>query len=220
MNFKRILAFVLMAAALLTISSCKLIRKIEPEAESDAKDTQTSQETYNTDFTGEADTSADADTGLITSEDEAYDFLLASFPEEEKEKITVKKTGAMTAQSNGYEYYIFEIEKEGGEGETGEDSSQPVTYYVSVNGIVCKELSEVNTTTTLAKDAFFKKYTETDKDTGLKYKLEYKGLINNKGAYCFNFIVYLEKQSGELEYKSNYIVALDGRASAMQALEN
>lgn len=221
MNIKKLFALILIISTLVTLASCKLIRKIDTSDKGRESETAGS-ESYDTDFQSAPESDTQEEAGTLANEDEAYDFLLASFSDEEKEHITLQKTGNMTAQSNGSQYYIIEAESTSlpEASSDGETKTVSTTYYVSVNKLIYTELEEANATTDIIKEAFITKYGEKDTDTGLKYKLEYAGLITNKGEYCFNFRVMLEKESGETEYKTNYIVSLDGKASGLQALEN
>ena len=221
MNIKKLFALILIISTLVTLASCKLIRKIDTSGKSEQSDTVQS-ESYSTDFPSAPESDTEQQAGTLASEDEAYEFLLASFSDEEKEHITLEKTGNMTAQSNGSQYYIINAEKTSpaDDSSDGEEKTESVTFYVSVNGIIYTELDEANATTDIIRESFISKFGEKDSETGLKYKLEYAGLITNKGEYCFNFRVMLEKESGETEYKTNYIVSLDGKASGLQALEN
>ncbi len=219
MNIKRLFSVILAAGIIVSLASCKLIRKIEKAEDSEKEYSQPETLGYDTDFQSVAESETQQVTGALSDEQAAYDFLLASFGDEEKKNITLEKTGDMTAQSNGNEYYIIKAEKTVEEGPDGSSGTETVFYYVSVNGLIYTELEEANATTSILKEAFLSKNGERDSETGLKYRLEYKGLIQNKGEYCFNFEVLLEKESGETEYKTNYIVSLDGKASATQALK-
>lgn len=221
MNTKNLLSLILVSVLLLTLASCKLVRKIEKtNADTDINvDTEFSEkQNYDTDFQSSASSKTDETIGSIKDEDAAYEFLLASFGEEDKKHITLEKTGDMTAQSNGNEYFIIKAEKSTVSDET--EKTETVLYYVSVNGLIYTELEEANATTSILKESFYSKYGEKDSATGSKYKLEYAGLIQNKGEYCFNFKVLLEDEGGDTTYKTNFIVSLDGKASALQALEN
>lgn len=219
MTIKRLLSAILATGLVLTLMSCKLVRKIEesPKVEEDTSATETLG--YDTDFQSLPESDMQSASGALADEQEAYDFLLASFGEDDRKNITLEKTGDMTAQSNGNEYYIIKAEKTVEESSDESAGTETVYYYVSVNGLIYTELEEANATASILKEAFLSKNGEKDTETGLKYRLEYKGLIQNKGEYCFNFEVLLEKESGETEYKTNYIVSLDGKASATQALK-
>jgi hypothetical protein len=118
---KRLFALILALCMALSLCSCALIRKIEP-ADTEAPDTTDNNESSNveTEFseTKEEDTTNEE---IRYTEEEAYDLLIASLGitdetveteegEEPKEAPVVTKTGAVTAQSNGTEYYIFEVE--------------------------------------------------------------------------------------------------------------
>ena len=224
MNFRKLLALIIAVSSVMTLASCSLIRKIDKNAS--ASDAAPESESYNTDFQS-APESETEDAGIIADEGAAYDFLMGSLTEEDKELTTVTKTGDMTAQSNGSEYYIFDAEKVTKTEDSDEDGDEPettesekFTYYVSKNGIIYKELDEANITVNQAKDAFTKKYGEKDPDTSLAYSLEYAGVIKNKDVYCYNLAVYLVKDDGSKEHTTNYIVTLDGRSSALQLIEN
>lgn len=219
MNIKRLFSVILAAGIVVSLASCKLIRKIEKDEDSEKEYSQSEALGYDTDFQSVAESETQQVTGALSDEQAAYDFLLASFDDKDKKNITLEKTGDMTAQSNGNEYYIIKAEKTVEESPDGSSGTETVFYYVSVNGLIYTELEEANATTSILKEAFLSKNGECDSETGLKYCLEYKGLIQNKGEYCFNFEVLLEKESGETEYKTNYIVSLDGKASATQALK-
>lgn len=219
MNIKRLFSVILAAGIVVSLASCKLIRKIEKDEDSEKAYSQSEALGYDTDFQSVAESETQQVTGALSDEQAAYDFLLASFDDKDKKNITLEKTGDMTAQSNGNEYYIIKAEKTVEESPDGSSGTETVFYYVSVNGLIYTELEEANATTSILKEAFLSKNGECDSETGLKYRLEYKGLIQNKGEYCFNFEVLLEKESGETEYKTNYIVSLDGKASATQALK-
>lgn len=217
MNSKNLLSLVLVSVLLLALASCKLVRKIEEKNVAvDTENTET--QNYDTDFQSAATSETDKAVGSLKDEDAAFEFLLASFGDEDKKNITLEKTGDMTAQSNGNEYYIIKAEKTSDTDEA--DKTESIFYYVSVNGLIYTELEEANATTSILREGFFSKYGEKDSETGAKYKLEYAGLIQNKGEYCFNFKVLLEDENGSATYKTNYIVSLDGKASALQALED
>ena len=109
MNIRKLLALIIAVSSVMTLASCSLIRKIDKNAQS--ADTQPSDsESYNTDFQN-APESETEDAGILADEGSAYDFLMGSFTDEDKELITVTKTGDIIAQSNGSEYFIFDAEK-------------------------------------------------------------------------------------------------------------
>jgi len=242
---KRLFALILALCMTLSLCSCALIRKIEP-ADTAAPDTTVNNDSSNveTEFseTKEEDTTNEE---IRLTEEEAYEQLIESLGvtdesteteegEEPKEAPTVTKTGAIIAQSNGTEYYIFEVEypEKEAEDDTSADSDteadseaeeggiKPV--YVSTNGIIYDALEEANTTTLLAAETYITKHGETDEETGFKYRVEYQGLVKNRDLYCYNFIVYLEDDSSgtvNSVYKTNYLVTLDGKYSGEQKLK-
>ena len=239
---KRLFALILALCMAFSLCSCALIRKIEP-ADTAAPDTSddSNSESVETEFseTKEEDTTNEE---IRYTEAEAYDLLIASLGEtaetEEGEEPTavptVTKTGAVIAQSNGTEYYIFEVEypeKEESDDTTADSDTesdseeaksgkQPV--YVSTNGIIYDTLEEANTTSLLAGQTYITKHGETDEETGFKYRVEYQGLVKNRDLYCYNFIVYLEDDSSgtvNSVYKTNYLVTLDGKSSGEQKLK-
>ena len=239
---KRLFALILVLCMTLSLCSCALIRKIEP-ADTAAPDTTDNNDSANveTEFseTKEEDTTNE---DIRYTEEEAYELLIASLGEtaetedgeEPAAAPTVTKTGAVIAQSNGTEYYIFEVEypeketEEGTSADSGaesnaeEEKNGKKTVYVSTNGIIYDALEEANTTSLLAAETYITKHGETDEETGFKYRVEYQGLVKNRDLYCYNFIVYLEDDSSgtvNSVYKTNYLVTLDGKSSGEQKLK-
>ncbi len=245
---KKIFALILVACMLMSLCSCALIRKIEPADTSSGETTEDISETkVDTDFSETKEEENTSEEEIRYTEDEAYDLLVSSLgiTEEgeentdetaEEKQPTITKTGAIIAQSNGTEYYIFEVEypeketdeessdteaEDAADSETAEEESGKKAVYVSTNGIVYESLEEANTTTLLAADTYTVKHGEVDEETGFKYKVEYQGLIKNLDLYCYNFIVYLEDDSSgtvNYVYKTNYLVTLDGKSSGEQKL--
>lgn len=234
-EMKRTVAFILMACVLFTLCSCTLVRKIEPAETKESVKDDGGDTTVETDFseTKEEDTTAQE---IRYTEDEALELLVASFGDESAPEIT--KTGAMIAQSNGTEYYIFDVkypesaesnteteaESEGADSESDSEAGEefPTTIYVSTNGIIYSSLEEANATTVQAGETYLLKHGEKDKTTGFAYRIEYQGLVKNQELFCYNFIVYLEDDSSgtvNSVYKTNYLVTLDGKSSGEQKLQ-
>lgn len=222
---KKLFALILTAAFILSLASCSLVRKIE-KTDSTPDSTSAATEQYSTDFSDTIDSSAESGEVRCT-EEEAYAFLDGSLKlQYPNGGYSIEKTGDMTAQSNGSEYYIFNVtppksEEDKSAADSGENGATP--YYVSVNGVIYTSLEENNATVKYAEEAFIAKHGETDAATGFAYKLEYQGTVKNNGVYCYNFIVYLQDTSGgqtKLTYKTNFIVSLDGHSSGEQAIEN
>lgn len=210
-KMKKIIAIALTAALALSASSCSLVRKIEKSA----PDEKTVQNAPSDDKT--ADTGETSNDKKRCTEDEAY-IILSDSLKTEHSGCTIEKTGDMTAESSGEEYYIFSVtlpdapkEQEGG-----------TPYYVSVEGKISTSLEEQNTTTKSAAETFTVKHGTTDPETGYAYVVEYQGIVKNNNVYCYNFIVYLKDTStasSERTYKTNYIVSLDGRSSGEQVIK-
>lgn len=236
---KKILAILLTLCVLFALTSCELIRKIEPAdtAKPDENESVNEEnESYDTDFPETDEGAADSDDELRYTEDEAYSLLSGSLSsDEEDSSAVIERTGDIIAQSNGTEYYIFNVtlpvpeesDTEAGDtADSGEETEEipegPVPYYVSTNGIVYTSLEEDNATAENAGGTYLIKHGETDSETGYAYRIEYQGLVKNQSIYCYNFIVYLEDtSSGETQsvYKTNYLVSLDGKSSGEQVME-
>lgn len=244
---KKIFAILLTTCIIFALTSCELIRKIEPADTAKPDENVETNETngVETDFP-ETENADDSDEDVRYTEDEAYELLSESFGSDgEDSSAVIERTGDIIAQSDGTEYYIFEVtlpateesdseadgeteseteteaETEDGE-ETEEAPEGPVTHYVSTNGIVYTSLKEDNATAEAAGNTYLIKHGETDSETGFAYRVEYQGLVKNQSIYCYNFIVYVEDtSSGETQsvYKTNYLVSLDGKSSGEQVMK-
>ena len=240
-NLMRVTALLLTLAAAFVLTSCSLFRKATVAQEvSDVVTTRDEAESSaeETTSTGTKNSSSDKD-GLRYTEDEAYNVLIHSFPDYDTDLIKIERTGNMIAEGNSTEYYIFNVslpiipETTAAESTDTEDAdttgetettappviemAPPVAYYVSVNGVVHREVSTENVDTDYVRAAFLKNYGERSEATGFEYKLDYEGVLKNSGELCYNFAVYEINTSGEEpveEYKFNYIVTADGKFSA------
>ena len=235
---KKVIAILLILSAVIALASCSLIRKATSDSDGakTADDTESS-ESYATDF---SDTLPDntSDQPVRYSEDQAYELLTHSFPDYDMDYVKIERTGAIVAENDGTEYYVFNVSlpkpveteatKEGDEDETESETKAvemepPVPYYVSVNGVVHKEIADGNVDTLYVLETFRKKYGDTDKDTGYAYKLEYKGLLQSKDNLCYNYAVYKVNTSGAEatnEYAFNYLVTVDGKLNAESVMDN
>lgn len=228
---KKIIALSLIAAALLGLSSCKLIRKATeqvPEEKTETSETP-GDETYSTDF---ADTEAaedDTPADLRCTPDDAYKLLYQSFPDVDPSLVKAWYTESVIATDDGTEYYIFEVtlpEKPETDDTDDEDDGDTETeteivygetelYYVSVNGVVHKEIDTTNMDSKHAAYTYLESHGTKDSKTGYEYKLEYEGLVSGTDTYCYNFAVYLKNTStGSNDYVVNYLVTIDGKLSA------
>ena len=201
------------------LASCDLIRKYEPPVKQDVNsgdengpDTGSSNTTPDFPDT-EGENNNVEDNTVRLSKNEAYDLLIDSFTDEEKESVTVDPDADMIGQSSGIECYIFNAVKET-ENEDGETESEDIAYYVSTNAAIYLSLEEENATVSKASKLYTDKNGLSD-DDGNAYKIEYVGLILNGDAYCYNFEVYV----GE-DYVTNFLVSLDGRSYGEQAMKD
>ena len=234
---KKIFAILLTVCLIFALTSCELIRKIEPAetAKPDESEQSSNTDELQTDFPETQEN--EEEEVLRYTEDEAYTLLSESLnTDEDAPSAVIERTGDMIAQSNGTEYYIFNVtlpepeesdtDEESTEAESDEETEEapegPVSYYVSTNGIVYTSLEEDNATVNNAGNTYLVKHGEADTETGFAYRVEYQGLVKNQNLYCYNFIVYLEDtSSGEASsvYKTNYLVSLDGKSSGEQVME-
>ena len=237
---KRIIAILLVFASFATLSACSLIRKAdaEPNAHIETEKPE-DQDSYATGF---SDTVPEEEpkTPVRYSEEQAYELLSHSFPDYDMELVKIERTGEIVAEDDGTEYYIFnvalpkkpaETEKPAdtsGEAES-ESETKPVEmepavpYYVSVNGVVHKELAGKNVDTKYAKDTFAKKYGDKNSETGFAYKLVYEGIVEGNGKLCYSFAVYEVNTSGaepKNTYLFNYLVTIDGAYNAKTNIEH
>ena len=235
-------ALILIAAMIFALASCGLIRKATeiPEQPDEGRPAETVDTSADDTDAAETEDPAPAKDGLRYTEDEAYDVLIHSIPDYDKKKVKIERTGNIIAEENGTEYYIFnvslpitpETEKPESTDETDETETteapevkmgEPEPYYVSVNGVVHREISGDNVDTDYVKAAFFKNYGERDSATGFAYSLEYEGLVKNKGMLCYSFAVFETDTSGADpvdKYVFNYIVTTDGKLSAEASLDH
>ncbi len=240
---KKIVSIILLTAMLAVLCSCGLIRKATPETSVPAgQDDVPDSETYATDFSESLPDQTD-DTSVRYTAEMAQEVLVHSFPDYEENEIKVENTGAMIAESDGTEYYIFNVslakkpeskaETEAevdadGEGEVETETEplvfmDPEPYYVSVNGVVHKALSGETVDNKNAENTFYKKYGEKEEETGYAYKLIYEGVVNSNESYCYSFAVYKVNTSGAEptdEYAFNYLVTIDGKLSAESKNKN
>ena len=234
---KKIIALILVISAVAALSACALIRRVDedPNARTETE-APVDSETYATDFSDTVDSDEPA-APVRYSEDQAYDVLYHSFPDYDMELVKIKRTRTIVAENDGTEYYIYsvslpkkvetEASKEGEDTKESESTEvemePPVPYYVSVNGVVHKELADGNVDTKYAVASFTKKYGEKDKDTGFAYKLKYEGLLKSGGNLCYSFAVYKVNDSGaeaKNQYSFNYLVTVDGKQSAQTKIEH
>ena len=221
---KKLIAAILAVLALTALASCSLFRKASDTPGTAAPETTAEtvpDDSYATDFS-EPDREPDVKTVRYT-EDQAYEALTHSFPEVDIKKAKIERTGAIVAENNGTEYYIFKVAlpkkaETTKDGETKEtELEDPVNYYVSVNGVVHSTIVDNNVDTKYAEAKFTTKYTDTDSKTGFAYKLDYEGLLQTKDYLCYSFAVYLVDTSGESAknvYQFNYLVTVDGGYNA------
>ena len=234
-------AILLIIAIVFTLTSCGFFRKAT--VSSDSTGTESTSDTVGS-SSGDSNTSNPGDDiqkpdGLRYTEDDAYNVLIHSFPDYDADLIKIERTGNMIAEGDSSEYYIFNVslpiipETEAPESTAADDEdttdetdttappeiemAPPVPYYVSVNGVVHKEVSHDSVDTDYVRAAFLKAYGERDTKTGFAYSLKYEGLIKNNGGLCYSFAVYETDTSGAepLEkYMFNYIVTTDGTLHA------
>jgi len=228
---KKIVAIILVLASLAGLSACRLIRKADEDPNSyQPAEKPVESDTYATDFSDTVP--EDEPKGPVRyTEDQAYELLSHSFPDYDMEQVKIERTGNIVAEDDGTEYYIFNVSlpkkvettpadsaEDGDESESKEVEMEPAApYYVSVNGVVHKELAGKNVDTKYAKETFTKKYGEKNKDTGFAYKLVYEGVISGEDKLCYSFAVYEVNTSGSEskdEYKFNYLVTIDGAFNA------
>lgn len=230
---KKTVALILMACVLCSLCSCALVRKIEPSDTAAEPEAEPVDSQVDTDFPETEEDPAAED--IRYTEDEAMTLLEAAYSADGENKPVITKTGDMTAQSNGTEYYIFNVEypkteadSEAEDGAEADSESEqeapegPVTVYVSTNGGIYETLEEENTTVLLAGATYTVKHGDKDEATGYAYRVEYQGLVKNLDMYCYNYIVYLEDDSSgtvNSVYKTNYLVTLDGKSSGEQKLQ-
>ncbi|MBR3639907.1 MAG: hypothetical protein IKN50_04800 [Clostridia bacterium] len=232
---KKIVSLILLTAMLASLCSCGLIRKATPKTPEPAKqeDAQDS-ESYATDFS-EPLPDQDDNTPVRYTADKAKDLLAHSFPDYKEEEIKIEDTGAVIAENDGTEYYIFNVslaEKTETKSDTKAESEtetkaivfkDPEPYYVSVNGVVHTIITGENVDNKHAEKTFYKKYGEKEEATGYAYKLVYEGVVNSNESYCYNFAVYKVNTSGAEptdEYAFNYLVTIDGKLSAESKKNN
>ena len=232
---KKILAIILIMTMLLGFASCGLIRKATSDsADISSADNVPESETYATDFSDSLPEDT-TDAPIKYTEDQAYELLSHSFPDYDMDHVEIEKTGEIIAENDGTEYYIFNVAlpvKAESETETSDQNEtkdsevemeDPVPYYVSVNGVVHTAIGDNNVTNKDAAKTFFKKYGETDKETGFSYKLLYEGIVKSGENICYDFSVYKVNTSGEEakdEYAFNYLVTIDGKLSAESKRSN
>ena len=225
---KRIIALIILAASLLALSSCTLIRKIDGKP---AENTESKAEgdTYATDFS-EKPAPETEPAPIRYTEEQAYDVLVHSFPDYDMDHVKIERTKTVVAENDGTEYYIYNVSlpknkkadttADTADGDTTDETTEiemekAAPYYVSVNGVVHKEIADNNKDTAYAEKTFFKKYGETDKDTGAAFKLAYEGVLKSGDNLCYNFAVY----KGDA-YAFNYLVTVDGAYSAETKIEH
>ena len=238
---KKIIAILLVLVTLAGLTACKMFRKVDDDPNAyQPTEEPVESESYATDF---SDTVPEDEpkTPVRYSEEQAYDLLTHSFPDYDMELIKIERTKEIVAEDDGTEYYIFNVSlpkiveteppadtEEGGDTteatETKAVEMEPaVPYYVSVNGVVHKELASQNVDTKYVRDAFAKKFGDSDKTTGYAYKLVYEGVIPGDGKLCYNYKVFTVDTSGSEPkdvYAFNFLVTLDGKLSANPKLEN
>lgn len=217
---KKLISLFLMICIVGTaLASCDLIRKYEPATSQDVNTgDESGQDTGAADATPDFPDTEDGngtaeDNTVRLSKNEAYDLLIDSFTDEEKESVTVDPDADMIGQSSGIEYYIFNAVK-ATENENGETEDEDIAYYVSTNAAIYMSLEEENATVSRASKLYTDKNGLAD-DDGNAYSIEYTGLILNGDAYCYNFEVYV----GE-NYVTNFLVSLDGRSYGEQAMKD
>ncbi len=233
---KKIISAILILAVLAALASCSLVRKISDDTK-DPAESAADSESYATDFS-ETEAGDEGSTSVRYSEDDAYELLSHSFPDYDAENVKIERTGAIVAENDGTEYYVYNValpkkvetkEPETDEnGETVEDTTEiemepPVPYYVSVNGVVHTEIADANVDTEYAKNAFNTKYGQTNASTGFAYKLVYEGLLKSGETQCYSFAVYEVDNTGETPrdvYDFNYLVTLDGKMSAETKIDH
>ncbi len=234
---KKIIAILLVLASLAALSACRLIRKVDDDPNA-PKTTEkpVESDSYATNF---SDTVPDEEpSGPVRyTEEKAYELLTHSFPDYDMEHVKIERTGEIVAEDDGTEYYIFNVslpkkveteppaDTEGdGTTETQAIEMEPaVPYYVSVNGVVHKELASNNVDTKYVRDTFTKKYGDEDSDTGYAYKLVYEGIFKSGDNLSYNYRVFKVNTSGaepKDEYVFNFLVTLDGKLTANPKLDN
>ncbi len=235
---KKILAIILLTATLITMASCSLVRKLNPDGDSkETKKPAADSETYATDFSDTVPESEPVEPVKYTEED-AFELISNSFPDYDEDHIKIERTGNVVAQNDGTEYFIFNVSlakpaETAAEPETDENGNdvteeeviefEPETkYYVSVNGVVVTQIADDNIDTGYVKEKFYKKYGETDSETGAKYILIYRGVMRDGDNLCYNFAVFTENSGDEAKeiYQFNYLVTVDGKYNAEAVLES
>ncbi len=234
---KKIIAILLVIASFASLSACSLIRKANADPNAPAKTEKPEEkDSYATDFSDTVP--KEEPKGPVRySEDQAYELLSHSFPDYDTDHIKIERTGEIVAEDDGTEYYIFNValpkkaESEKDTGETGDADSETkeiemepaAPYYVSVNGVVHKELAGKNVDTKYARETFAKKYGDKNSETGYAYKLVYEGIIEGNGKLCYSYAVYEVNTSGsepKNDYLFNYLVTIDGAFNAKTTIEH
>ena len=234
---KKIIAILLVITALAVLSACSLIRKADEDPNA-YRDTEkpVEDDSYATDFSDTVPVD-EPKTPVRYSEEQAYELLTHSFPDYDMEQVKIERSGEIVAEDDGTEYYIYNVSlpkkveteppadtEEGGETEAKPIEYEPaVPYYVSVNGVVHKELAGENVDTKYARETFVKKYGEKDSETGYAYKLVYEGIKTGNDKLCYNFAVYEVNTSGSEpkdEYAFNYLVTIDGAFNAKTVIKH
>lgn len=235
---KKVIAILLIALMTAALASCSLIRKATTDSGKADTAPAEDSESWATDFSETEPAETDA-TPVRYSEEQAYDLLSHSFPDYDMDHVKIERTGAIVAENDGTEYYIYnvalpkkvetkapETDENGDpvETETKEVEMEPaVPYYVSVNGVVHTTLADSNVDTDYAKSAFESKYGKTNETTGFEYKLVYEGVRQSRDSLCYNFAVYeIDKTGDEAKdiYSFNYLVTIDGKMSAETKIDH
>ena len=233
---KKIIAILLVLVTVAALSACGLIRKVDDDPNA-PKTTEkpVESDSYATDFSDTVPEN-EPNAPVRYSEDKAYELLTHSFPDYDMEHVKIERTGEIIAENDGTEYYIFNVslpkkaettpaDTQGdGNTETQAIEMEPaVPFYVSVNGVVHKEIASNNVDTKYVRDTFAKKFGDKDTDTGYAYKLVYEGILKSGDNLSYNYRVFKVNTSGaepKDEYVFNFLVTLDGKLTANPKLDN
>ena len=239
---KRTVTLILALVIAASLASCALIRKVSdaPAAKTEDTSARPDNNGYETGFSDSVP--GNDKTPVRYTEDQAYELLSHSFPDYDEKLVKIERTGLIVAENDGTEYYIFKVTlpketkkadesaadtkdaNEAKDSETKEvEMQEPVLCYVSVNGVVHKEITGDNVDTGYVIEKFHKKYGDRDEETGFSYALQYKGILKSGENLCYNFAVYKVNNNGAEpvnEYAFNYLVTIDGKMNAESKMEN